>query len=72
MPSGTIRMALKVEIVKSGIPQHEVARRIGRTETWLSRLVHGRVDPTPQDRSKLSEVLGQSEVELFGAEGLSG
>jgi len=64
-----MRYQLKMAVVRLGVPQYVVAKRAGLSETRLSRIVQGRLQPTPDERRRLARVLGASENELFGAQG---
>lgn len=61
----TPNTALKVAIVQSQLPQHEVARRARIRETRLSHIVRGRVEPTEEERERLAKLLRRSQDELF-------
>jgi transcriptional regulator with XRE-family HTH domain len=67
-----MNLALKVAIIESELPQHELARRIGVSETVLSRIVQGRRAATETERRKLSVTLQRSIQELFGSDNESG
>lgn len=57
--------AFKVAIVRSGLPQFEVARRAKLSETVVSRIAAGRRAATPEERRRLARALGLGEAELF-------
>jgi transcriptional regulator with XRE-family HTH domain len=56
---------LKIWIIRSGQSQRNIARQIGRSERWLSDLVHGWVRPTKEDQQALSRALAQPIEVLF-------
>lgn len=61
----TASVELKVAIVRSGLHQYDLAARVGISETRLSRIVRGRLDPTADERQRLAAVLRTSEDRLF-------
>ena len=56
---------LKHALVDHGDPAYLVAYKMGRNDTWLSRVARGVVEPSESDKQKLSEILGRSVGELF-------
>ena len=56
---------LRVAILRAGLRHVEVARKIGRSPSWLSQVINGWNRPSPLDRRKISRVLGVPEQELF-------
>ena len=60
---------LKLLLLELSIPQYEVARRLGLSETRFSRIVRGRVVATREERKLIAVHLCRSERELFGSEG---
>jgi len=61
-------MVLKHAIVDSGLTQRVIARRARIDETWFSRIVNGKEDPTPRQRKAISRALRCAEGDLFPAE----
>lgn len=59
---------LKLAVVGSDLPQYELARRCGLTETVFSRIVRGRRNPTATERRRIAEALQCSEAALFGTD----
>jgi len=57
-------MRLKSLIYGKGLNQWQVARRLGWTESRLSRFITGRQVPSDGELIALSEVLGVSETKL--------
>jgi hypothetical protein len=55
---------LKHALVDHHDPAYLVAYQMGRTDTWLSRVARGIVEPT-EFKKKLSQTLGRSVGELF-------
>lgn len=56
---------LKVALHKEGLTQHAAARAIGVTETRLSRIVTGRISPTPEEKKALARLLKMPAQLLF-------
>jgi transcriptional regulator with XRE-family HTH domain len=57
-------MKLKALIYSKGVNQWTVAKRLGWTESHLSRIITGRQVPSDDEFIALSEVLGVSETKL--------
>lgn len=56
---------LKLTIFKRGLRQNHLARQVGINEVALSKIIHGVREPSPAQRSLLSEYLGAEESWLF-------
>lgn len=56
---------LKMELLGRREPQYALAARAGMSETRLSRIVQGRLQPTQAERERLADALGVAEAELF-------
>ena len=56
---------LKIEIIRLGLNQYELAQKVGIHETRLSQLIHGRARPTAGEKKLISDILGKDENELF-------
>lgn len=50
-------MTWKACLRQAGLRQHEVAAKIGTSESRLSRAVHGRAKLYPEELSRLAQVL---------------
>jgi transcriptional regulator with XRE-family HTH domain len=59
------RDILKQHIFKSGSPQWKVGAKAGISETRLSAIVRGKVNPTEKERAALSGTLGVEQSVLF-------
>jgi transcriptional regulator with XRE-family HTH domain len=59
---------LKIEIVRRGLCQCDVAMAAGMSESRLSRLINGRAKPADFELKNLAKVLGVSREELPGFE----
>jgi len=56
---------LKHALVDHDSPAYLVAYKMGRNDTWLSRVARGIAEPTELEKKQLSEILGRSVGELF-------
>jgi len=56
---------LKAQIVRRGLTQRLVARKVGCSEFRLWRLLHGRARPTGRERRRLARLLGLSQSQVF-------
>jgi len=56
---------------KNDISQGQIGLKAGITESRLSLIVRGRVEPTKKERRALAQVLGIDEKILFECEQLS-
>ena len=56
--------ALKVAIVKAGMTQRALARRIRLDEAILSRVVRGKWNLTEPEKARLAKALGSSLEEI--------
>ena len=59
------RATLRDAIFRSGRSQREIARAAGIGEAELSRIVRGRMNPTPEEQKAIAKVLRQDPVQLF-------
>lgn len=59
-----MRYELKTAIIRSGIAQYELASRIHISETRLSRIVAGRIQPTHEECRRLAKLLRVSEDQI--------
>ena len=59
---------LKVEIVRRGLCQVDVAMAAGMSESRLSRIINHRAKPADFELKNLAEALGVSREELPGFE----
>lgn len=64
-----MRSELKLAILESGRAAYELASAIGISESRLSRIVTGRIVPTPAEKRAIAAALGVGEDLLFGDEG---
>jgi len=55
---------LKVLFFRSGLHQYELAFRLGCTETRVSRMARGRIEPTDEECQLLAGILGVTPKEV--------
>jgi len=60
-----INRYLKAERVLHGLTQAQLAERLGRSQTWLSELERGQLQPNDVDVALICRVLGRSPQDLF-------
>lgn len=60
-----MQVAFKIELLKRGIRQGEVARGIGMQPSRLSRIISGRVPARARDRRRIAQFLAVAERRLF-------
>lgn len=63
-----MNIELKVAAIRDGRRQYEIARAAGIEETRLSKVMHGRVQLTEEEKNRLAAVLGRRVDELFEAQ----
>lgn len=56
---------LKVKIVESGLTQCVVAGKLGLREERISNFIHGRRNPTTDEKTRLAAFLNCDAGELF-------
>lgn len=56
---------LRIAIVSSGIPQYEVAEKVGIHRTTLSHIIHGGERAKPEVREALARVLNTTVEALW-------
>ena len=59
---------LKLAVWQSGRTQIRLARAVGRSDAWFSRVVNGLTEPSTEEQARIAEILGKSEDELFAGE----
>ena len=60
-----INRHLKAERVLRGLTQAQLAKRLGRSQTWVSEIERGRLQPGDVDVALICRVLGRSPKDLF-------
>ena len=60
-----IELNLKGAILQSGLKQTHIARLMGVDPTTLSKKIHGYIDTTEDEKTRLSEILKVPVSELF-------
>jgi len=59
--------ALRHAIIDSDLSQVEIARKLGVHECRVSGFIHGRYEPTPEQKKALAKLLKTKASELFPA-----
>ena len=57
---------LRMRILERGERQYVLASRALMSETRLSRILTGRIEPTAEERARMAMLLEAPESELFG------
>ena len=60
-----MNLSLKLAVVASGRPAYQIASELGITDTRLSKIILGLLQPRPEEQIKLATILGKKESELF-------
>lgn len=61
-------LALKNNILTSGIKQFFIASRAGIEQTRFSKIVHGHVEASEEEKTAIAQALGRTVVEIFPAD----
>lgn len=56
---------LKMAVFESGLGVKEIGEKMGRTYTWISKVIHGHVEAKKRDQRKLARVLGTKVTIIF-------
>jgi len=57
----TAGVQLEIARIRVGLKQHELAARVGITQTKLSEIVSGRLQPKPQFLQRLPSILEERQ-----------
>lgn len=60
-----MRVNLKAALLRCRIRQYEAANKLGITDTRLSRIVCGRLEPTDEEKRKLASLVREPIEKLF-------
>jgi transcriptional regulator with XRE-family HTH domain len=60
-----VNIKLKTRIIEKGLSQLKIARDTGVSDSYLSKVVNGWVDPPKEVKAKLAGVLGSNIKEIF-------
>jgi transcriptional regulator with XRE-family HTH domain len=60
-----LNLRLKTRILELFGTQFNVARALGMSEDRLSRIVHGRKEPTPEERKAICRILNVKQEDIF-------
>lgn len=58
-------LALKMALMRRGVRQYDAARVLGITDTRMSRIICGRLEPTDDEKKRLAQLLQTPVEELF-------
>ena len=65
MSNQGINLRLKSLILERFRAQFYVARALGISEDRLSRIIHGRREPTPEERKAICRILNVKQEDIF-------
>ena len=65
MSNHGINVRLKTRILERFGTQFYVARALGISEDRLSRIIHGRKEPTPEERKAICRILNVKQEDIF-------
>ena len=60
-----VRWNLKAAILRKGVTQVRVAYEIARNDVWFSNMIRGYVEPSPEEKQRIAEILDVEEEGLF-------
>lgn len=63
---------LKICLWQSGLRQNRLAQALQMDEALLSRIINGYRQPTPEQRTRIAEILHRDETWLFARESQAG
>lgn len=63
-----IREELRVQMARQRLSQQQVARQLGRDQTWLSRRLNGVTPLTITDAESIASILGITLAQLLADE----
>jgi transcriptional regulator with XRE-family HTH domain len=63
MPESSLGKLLRQHRWRANLIQKELAERIGRTQVWISRVEHGKVQPTAEETRLLAAALSLDPAE---------
>jgi hypothetical protein len=56
---------LKHKLIDHPEPAWMVARKIGKNDSWMSKVTRGLIEPKPHEKDQLAEELGTQVEEIF-------
>jgi len=65
MSDHEINLRLKTRILERFGTQFNVARALGMSEDRLSRIIHGRKEPTPEEMKEICRILSARQEDIF-------
>lgn len=66
MKNSERRIIFKTQLLKRGLKQMDIAHILGVSESLLSRIVNGHIEPSPEIRKQIADILDMPEEALFG------
>ena len=60
-----MNLFIKMKILERGISQFELSRIIGVSDAYLSKVIRGWINPTPEISQRIAEALGCQIEEIF-------
>ena len=67
-----MRNKLKHVLVDHPQPAWRVAKSMNKSDTWMSKVTRGMINPNAKDKRRLAKILGRSVEELFSSRGRGG
>ena len=60
-----MNIILKTKIIEKGLSQLQVARDVGVSDSYLSKVINGWIDPPVRVKTRLAGILGCKVKEIF-------
>ena len=60
------KVLIKTALISRGLTQMQVAHALGVSESLISKIINGHIDPKPELRKGLADLLDVKEENLFG------
>jgi transcriptional regulator with XRE-family HTH domain len=60
-----VNIRLKTKIIERGLSQLRVARDAGVSDSYLSKVINGWLDPSNEIKARLASVVGCTVEEIF-------
>jgi len=57
-----MRVLLQIAIKRKFRLQYRAAKEFGMDETYLSKIIHGRITPTAEQKARIASVLGADDI----------
>ena len=62
-------LSLKFEIISKYRTQTNFAKKCGRNDNWISRIVTGRQAPSEQEKQLIAKLLGIEDIDYYLSNG---